>query len=535
MSHNLLPQNVSSEMPAPVKAARTWSKYQTAIFDAIVDGTGNGVIEAVAGSGKTTTMVEALVRWKALHHVLPAIFVAFNKSIATELQAKVPNGVDAATLHSVCCKAIYRAFKGIRVDDRKLHDYVREVIEDHSEYSFKNIHEKDTAYNISEDLTRIYGLLKGTMTDLADADKVDEVIAAYALTLKVPALSIPLLPKLDETMRADTTRMTFDEMLSFIIDHGLSLNYRYDLVCVDEAQDMNLLQIAILKKLVKPNGRLWAVGDTYQSIYAFRGADQQAMNRIRTEFAVPSENELPLSITYRCPQSVVKEAQEYVEHIQASENAPIGAVVKSAGRELLAVLMNMVPGQSMGICRGNAALVGCALHLIKNGRKATVRGRDIGKGLQKLVRDLSRKHNGTVVGLMEAIEAHRNRETIRFAAKKQNNQIQMLNDKCDTILVLLDNVEEVSELDGAIEAIFSDAQTEGVSFSSIHKAKGLEADTVVWLNPGLSEFIANKCIEKGDISGAQQEENLSYVAITRAKKTLIFQPIPRPGDDGGDE
>ncbi len=525
---SLLPSNLPSEMPKPAKG-RTWSKYQQAIFDAIVDGNGNGVIEAVAGSGKTSTMVEALMRWKLAHHTLPAIFVAFNKSIATELQAKVPAGVDAATLHSVCCKAIYRAFKGIKVDDQKLHSYTKQTVEDHSGYSLTG-RDRETAYNIAEDLGRVYGLLKGTMTDLNDVNKVEDVVAAYALTLKVPALSLPLLPKLDKVMREDTTRMSFDEMLSFIIDHGLSLNYRYDLVCVDESQDMNLLQIAILKKLVKPKGRLWAVGDTHQSIYAFRGADQEAMNRIRTEFAVPSENELPLSITYRCPQAVVKAAQEYVGHIQAADGAPIGAVVHSEPKQWGATLMNMIPGESMAICRGNAALVGCALHLIKHGRKATVRGRDIGKGLQKLLRDLSRKHDGSIKGLIEALESYRNRETIRFAAKKQNNQIQMLDDKCDTILVLLDNVDRVSDLDRAIEEIFADDQRQGVCFSSIHKSKGLEADTVVWLRPELSSFIADKCLEKGDVSGAQQEENLSYVAITRAKKTLIYQPLPRRGD-----
>jgi DNA helicase II / ATP-dependent DNA helicase PcrA len=67
------------------------SKYQKAIYSFIENGKGNAVVEAVAGSGKTTTIVEATSRIPPKDR---AIFVAFNKSIATELSKKLQNKIE---------------------------------------------------------------------------------------------------------------------------------------------------------------------------------------------------------------------------------------------------------------------------------------------------------------------------------------------------------------------------------------------------------------------------------------------------------
>lgn len=523
------PFNLPATMPAQVQSRR-WSEYQNAVFDCMATGIGSMVVEAVAGSGKTTTMVEGIKRWQTTHAGRKAVFVAFNKSIAQELATKVPNGCDASTLHSLCYRAIIRRFKGsAKVCDRKISDYTAQVAESTGET------DRFVLRGVQEDLTRIYGLLKGTMTDLKDADICAEVLEAYGVQPKYSALSIPLLPQLDKLMRADTSRLTFDEMLSFIPDHNITMP-QYDLVCVDEAQDLNLMQIAILKQVVPAHGKLCAVGDSRQAIYMFRGADSQAMNRIRKEFAVPDQNQLPLSITYRCPRQVVEFAQGIVGHIVAASDAKEGAVIHKSPNEWRQTVLAMQPGY-LGICRSNAPLISCALQLIKDGRKASVRGRDIGMGLRKLAKDLSKKHDGSVAGLVDALAAFQIREVQRLTAVKKTNQALALTDRCDTLIALLEGMDHLSELDGRIERIFSD-ETSGIVFSSIHKAKGLEADTVVWLKPELGAYLASKAEERGDKEAATQEMNISYVAITRSKWALICQPFPRPGsseDDGEGE
>jgi len=65
----------------------TPSPYQQGIYDFITKGTGNAVVSAVAGSGKTTTLINAL---NLIPSELNVLFLAFNKSIAKELAERVP-------------------------------------------------------------------------------------------------------------------------------------------------------------------------------------------------------------------------------------------------------------------------------------------------------------------------------------------------------------------------------------------------------------------------------------------------------------
>src|SRR5258708_39586228 len=96
-----------------------FSAYQLKIFDWIVNGIGNAVVRAVAGSGKTTTMVEAL---KRIASHLSKIYLAFNKSIATELTSR---GVNARTFHSLCFGPVTKA-SGIK---NVTPDKVRDIID----------------------------------------------------------------------------------------------------------------------------------------------------------------------------------------------------------------------------------------------------------------------------------------------------------------------------------------------------------------------------------------------------------------------
>ncbi len=510
-----------SNTPSTLPAARTWSTFQEAVFGLFTHGEGNGVIEAVAGSGKTTTLVEGLKRWKAINPRGRALFSAFNKSIANELAARVPAGVDAATMHSLGFRSVLRSFRGARVDDRKVHGYAETLATKAAEGS------REVARGIEADLVRAYEILKGTLTDLTDVDLCDETLASYFIEMKYKLVSLPLLGRLDTLLRQDTTRVSFGEMLSFPIDHGLPMP-QYDLVCVDESQDMNALQVEMLKRLVCLGGRLIAVGDSMQAICRFRGADANAMDRIRTEFKVPSENELPLSICYRCPRAVVHAARAYVPHIEASPTAEEGAIIEADGSALEATLMGL-GDKDMAICRCNGPLVSCALMLIKKGRKASVRGRDFGMGLQKLIKDLGKRSDGTIRGLLQAAGEWEEREIQRLVALKKNAQAQNVADRAETLAVLCEGLSDLGALDRRIDSIFSD-QVAGVVFSSIHKSKGLEADTVVWLQPSLCYFFEGKAEEAGDKAGAESERCLQYVATTRAKKTLIYQPIPRKGE-----
>jgi superfamily I DNA/RNA helicase len=512
-------------------AARVYSPYQESIFRAFTAGQGNVVVEAVAGSGKTTTLVEALRRWQQVpgNQSKRALFAAFNKSIAEELSRRVPRGVDAKTLHGLAMGAVSRKFRGIKIEARKLH-VTAELVVTKALTTDESKPQLEVVNAIAGDLIKAYGLLRGTMTNLADVDAVTETISNYGITLDQPESSIALFGELDQVMKSQVDQMTFDEMLSFPIDHAISLP-KYDLICVDESQDLNRLQIELLKRALSPGGRLVAVGDSRQAIYLFRGADAKAMERIKEEFNVSDGNCLPLSITYRCPKAVVALAQSWVPHIQAADNAPEGLVIEKEPKQLGATLLALMAGD-MVCCRVNAPLIGCALKLIAAGKKAVVRGRDIGKTVAKLATKLAKRlGDGQVEELVERIDTYCSVETGKLKKAHKDSQVQQIEDQCETLMALLKDVVSIRELHSRIEQLFSDDSV-GVVFSSIHKSKGLESRTVVWLAPEKNDAMMYRARNEAAMA---QEVNIKYIVASRAIETLIIQPMPEREKEGEGE
>ena len=101
------------------------SIYQEAIFDFIQNGTGNCVIDAVAGSGKTSTIVKAL---KMIPSDKKVIFVAFNKSIVNELISRVPKNVEVKTMHSFGFGAVRYNMGNVQMKEDKIMDTIKQLV-----------------------------------------------------------------------------------------------------------------------------------------------------------------------------------------------------------------------------------------------------------------------------------------------------------------------------------------------------------------------------------------------------------------------
>jgi superfamily I DNA/RNA helicase len=170
------------------------------------------------------------------------------------------------------------------------------------------------------------------------------------------------------------------------------------------------------------------------------------------------------------------------------------------------------PGD-MVLCRVNAPLVAPVFELIRRGVKATIRGRDIGKGLITLIKKMKTRD---IVTLIVKLEEYKDKEITKLTATNKNQQATTLSDKVDTIIALSEGVYSVSELEHRIEKVFSD-KVEGVVFSTCHRAKGLEAKAVYILKPELMPHpSAKKEWER------EQERNIQYVAETRTLNRLVY-------------
>jgi len=492
----------------------TPSKYQQDIFDWFTKPTAarHLVVEAVAGSGKSWTIKRSL----ALLAGKKIRVVAFNKHIATAMQAQVPPGVQAVTLHSFCLnECIKRNWQHrIQIKASKVADILKWDV-----MSFKDAspeHRKDF-YRAQSSVCQMIALLKAQsyVADEVDSEIIDSLSNKH--NIEIPTLKHhEWTALLGATWRAGnsmTRVIDFDDMIYYPILHNMDVP-RCDYVFVDEAQDLNPVQIDIVAQMAD---HVVAVGDRHQAIYGFRGADAEAIDKLIAK--LESVDELPLSICYRCPVAVVEAAKAIVPHIEAAPNAEQGEV-----RTIKAdAFITTVQEGDYVLCRTTAPLVSGCLSLVADGIRAKVLGRDIGKGLLKMI-DSLHLANDDLEQFLEALSQHESAEYARLKKRERDSEIMTLQDKISAIKALVRRCssvagrDNVSGIKATIEEIFADdEQADTVIFSTVHKSKGLEARTIFILRPDLMPHpMAEKEWQR------VQESNLKYVAITRAMQTLIW-------------
>ena len=485
---------------AAEKTTFTPSRYQQGVFDFITSGTGHAVVNAVAGSGKTTTIIEALKLTSAESKVA---FVAFNKHIAETLKKRSPSHVKVCTLHSLGLSNL-RQLGRVRVDEYKVDNILDAILPvDRNAPS----EEKGAVYATRNNLKKLVSLVKATLCDHHDPVAVQVTADRYGLELNGDSDTvIGLLPKVIDLCARDTATVDFDDLIWIPIYLNLTLE-KFDWLFVDEAQDLNKSQIELVLRSISATGRIVVVGDPSQSLYGFRGADTQAISNI---VAALHATILPLSISYRCPLSHVRLASQIVPHLEASPTA-IEGIVKDVTSEGVAELAK---DGDLIICRVNAPLVPLAFSLIRKGVKATVRGRDIGKNLSDLIRKFNAE---SVEVLYSKLDIYEKNERQRISRKRGNEQlIVSLEDKIETLYAIIGDCQTVPDVIYRLESIFSD-EIEGVVLSSVHRAKGLEANRVFILRPDLLPHPK----AQGDWQ-LEQESNCRYVALTRSKSELYF-------------
>jgi len=477
-----------------------WSSEQSAIFDFYRAGKGNLVVEARAGTGKTTTIKEA---FKVAPETM-ILYAVFNKKNQREAAQKITDAkVDVRTLHSLGLFYIKKVWKNAEVDMRG------EVEIDRCKSGLIGHGLADNKELVSA-MAKLVGFLKNTYVNptqgeaYATAEQRDILLGDYKLDEK---LVMGALAALNMAKTQDSRgRISFDDMVWLPVAMGW-VTPKYQMVTIDEAQDMNMPQLVMARQATK--GRVIVVGDSRQAIYGFRGAVQDAMSMMQVTLRASS---LGLTTTYRCPKSVVKIAQEIVNDYKAATEAPEGQVIyvpQSAiinGQEPIKIGI----GDAI-LSRLNAPLMPLALSLIRKNVPARIEGRDIGKQLLTMIRTLRAR---TVPDFIARVEEWLVKQMERLERMKNaEKKIEQAQDIAETLKALAQDAEGMPDVESRINTLFQDTDETSkpcVLLSSVHKAKGLEWDRV-WL---LTEtFRRGKGIE---------EDNIYYVAVTRAKKSLFF-------------
>jgi superfamily I DNA/RNA helicase len=297
------------------------------------------------------------------------------------------------------------------------------------------------------------------------------------------------------------------------------LGLLYDFIFMDECQDLNRAERELVLKCFKMGTRMVSVGDVQQCLYSFAGSDPESFNVLKS---LPNTKSLPLSISYRCGKNIVDYAKRIVKTIEAADNAIDGKVVEN-------VQLEEIKDGDMILCRNNAPLVQIYNEFLKLGKKCHIRGKEIGSNLKAIVKSTKQdllnadcKEDGVFVRLYDDLFVTRNKIMEKFGIDAEtamdSPQIQNKLDMINALEILSEGINTADEIIDKIDEIFPKRDKKsGISLSTIHKAKGLEADNV---------FIACRSLMPSKSAKKdweiRQEYNLMYVAYTRAKNTLGF-------------
>lgn len=253
---------------------------QQAVLDA-VRKPGRLAINAVAGSGKTTTIVQAASVAKDVG------LVAFNRHIATELKGRVGSGADVCTMHSLGFRVLQKTYPGIRLEEKKLNRVILERMPGlHRAGTGKwaGRHFLKPEWKALPDVVRV-------AKQQATCDRV--IVRAACQSQGVDRFDDGILKLAEEIFHEsieDTSSCDFDDMIAMPVVGKLIRSPLFGTLFVDEAQDLSPAQ----QELAIASGeRLVIVGDPRQAIMAFAGADSDAFPRMIKR--LPGCTELPLS------------------------------------------------------------------------------------------------------------------------------------------------------------------------------------------------------------------------------------------------
>ncbi len=494
-----MPLHPSTKAASHLHAQRNPSRYQEAILKWIRHGNGDAIVEAVAGSGKTTTLEMAWSEVQRQASGRRAILLAFNRSVASELRQRLPD-LETRTLHSLGNRPTRaRLGKRVDLDPYKYSRLAAGYLESHATGN-----DRHNGY-LARDLAKIADLARLSLVETRDEDALLEVAKHHDIGRGFGRVEqyIHLVPHICragmELARRGVIDFTDQLWLPCVLNLALP---QYDWLFIDESQDLNNAQLELVKRSRARGGRLLFVGDPAQAIYGFAGADASALEKVEQEL---SARRLPLSVTYRCPSSHVASARQIVPHLEARPGAPEGLFREISIGDALRI---MGPGD-MILSREVAPAVAVQRYLDDRSCRIFVDDRERWKELRRLLIRYSRQGIAA-----ESLEAHLDvilARADRSAAVGDYSRVDAIR---ALLVVIAGRPGEYSQFTVIVDRVFAPRRA-AARCLSIHKAKGLEADRVFLIRPDLLPHRLAKLPWQ-----RVQEENLLYVAITRAKTEL---------------
>lgn len=271
---------------------------------------GQFLVIAGAGSGKTRTIVYRTSLLLELG-VNPEeiLMITFTKKAASEMKERVEEllkrnmkELEISTFHSFCAKQILKQKKFFNIEGLN-------ILEEKVKY--KKLKELTEKFHIKK-IKRVPFLSGKRIVELLGKEKFKDTSIENLLTEREKLYQEELFQVIEGYLefKKENKLFEFDDLLDVFIN-GMEKNenfkniiqkeYRY--IIVDEYQDSNILQRRLLMNLVGNSGNLMVVGDDYQSIYGFRGANFENILRFAEDF--PKSKMIKLETNYRSTDEII--------------------------------------------------------------------------------------------------------------------------------------------------------------------------------------------------------------------------------------
>lgn len=482
---------------------------------AIVRSTGNIKVNAVAGSGKTSTIIE-YARARPPHSKI--LYLAFNKSVKLEASHKFAamalKNVKVETAHSLAYKNIvFKHNYRVRPHGYKIHEIVELLKlqgngEKHAEFIIANHISKFISYFCNSNARRVQEL--NYLEIIPDAKAKTFVSTFYSYIEKQTRV---LLKKMDE----GAIEITHDFYLKKFQLSNPKLNYDY--ILFDEGQDASA---AMLDIFLKQRATKVIVGDTHQQIYGWRFA----VNSLeKSDF-----NTFNLSNSFRFSEPIAQLAKEVLYWKKTIDYIPEDFEINISGKGKV----NAIKTKAV-IARTNLGLLLKAIEYvtekkhIKNiyfeGNINSYTYADEGTSLYDVLHLYNHKYRLIKDKLIKTMKDITELED--YIDKTEDAQLAMM------VEIIKEYGNEIPTIIKSIKEkhIENDEKEKAeVVFSTVHRSKGMEYDAVQIVNDFITEDKLEKLlseVKQKDLNFAKlnEEINLLYVAITRAKSRLY---IPEP-------
>ena len=511
------------------------SKYQQGILDWITQGEGNATCNAVAGSGKTTTLKLAAKQLQSEGYSPAEIkVIVFGKQNSLDLIEKFGQEWKQSiqTLHSVGFRILQQEIGRFRQHERIVNSKYRQIAENKKliprktkKRKYKGSLTESHAISRVEHFLTLIDLARLKLSDLS-TQSIRTIVEHHNLEgiHNFSRVREAIADILFEGQRLAKTnhRIDFTDMIWLPVKWELNNRKWFDTykwVLIDECQDFNAAQLELSLMLAGKTGRKLYVGDPRQAIMGFAGADERSYQHIVEK---TKSIELPLSLCYRCPKSHI----DLVNSIYP--NIPIKPV-KNARPGLLENINNSdlwdenhsahLKIGDMILSRKTAPLVSLCIRLIGKGIAAKVKGKDIGKQIKSELEEIASIKGFTYEEFNFFLQEYKEFKFQSYENLDNKEQLkENLADKLQALLTVYSsqpNATCIQYLCNYIDDLFTDEDSP-ITLSTCHRAKGLEGERIFIIKPDDLPMTW----EKQQKWQKEQEDKLLYVALTRSKEAL---------------